>query len=313
MRKIVSYERDGAAREIAGTLRRDGAVIVRNALDPEVADELLAQLEPHLEREETGGGAFYGGRTKSFGNLFARDRSFSEHLLLNSMALEVTDHTLLPQFPMGGSQAVDAAGDAGPNPGGYDVLDLFAQAPRDPVHGPNCHHYRVHFGGGIQVWPGGGLQPLHREMDTYRPFIEHEPGQPDYVVAMNWAITDFTAENGATRIGLGSHRWPADRAPTEGDEAQAVMPKGSVLFWLGRTLHGLGANRTDRPRTGIITVFSADWLAQEENQFLAVPPEMARALPEKVQRLLGYRASIIGYVTGLDPENLLRSGRGGPI
>ncbi len=92
------------------------------------------------------------------------------------------------------------------------------------------------------------------------------------------------------------------------------MPKGSVLFWLGKTLHGLGENRTSQPRTGILFTLQVDWLTQEENQYMAVPPDIARELPERAQQLLGYRASLSrGWVEGRDSENLLRPAREGAL
>ncbi len=131
-------------------------------------------------------------------------------------------------------------------------------------------------------------------------------------MAVNYAGTDFTTENGATRIVPGSHRWSKDRAPDPHEEAQAVMPKGSALFWLGRSFHALGTNHTDENRAGLITIFSANWLTQEENQFFGVPPEFAETLPEQAQLLLGYRGGGVGWATGRDTENLLRPGDGQP-
>ena len=92
------------------------------------------------------------------------------------------------------------------------------------------------------------------------------------------------------------------------------MPKGSAVFWLGKTLHGLGASRDGAPRNGILFTFVVDWLATEENQYVAVPPEVARTLPERAQQVLGYRSSpTLGWVPGLDQENMLVSGKGGPL
>jgi ectoine hydroxylase-related dioxygenase (phytanoyl-CoA dioxygenase family) len=84
------------------------------------------------------------------------------------------------------------------------------------------------------------------------------------------------------------------------------MPKGSVVFWMGGTLHGLGVNRSDEPRTGIVCTLVVDWLTPEENTYFAVPPEIARSLPERAQQLLGYRSSIsLGCVAGRASENWL--------
>lgn len=84
------------------------------------------------------------------------------------------------------------------------------------------------------------------------------------------------------------------------------MPKGSVILWMGRALHGLAPNRTDEPRTGVFFLFSVDWLTQGVNSYLTVPPEIARELPKEAQQLLGYRASdSLNFVAGRNPECLL--------
>ena len=52
------------------------------------------------------------------------------------------------------------------------------------------------------------------------------------------------------------------------------------------------------------------WLRQEENQYLAVPPEIARTLPENLQRLVGYQLSGgLGFSgdVGKDPIEVLRT------
>ncbi len=128
-----------------------------------------------------------------------------------------------------------------------------------------------------------------------------------------WAVSDFTAENGATRVIPGSHLWEREREATEEDIVQAVMPKGSVLVWLGSLLHGMGVNGTDAPRTGLVSAYSVGCLRQEENQYLSCPPEVAAELPGKVQQLLGYKAHspILGWVEDRDWELLLRPGTRG--
>ena len=110
-----------------------------------------------------------------------------------------------------------------------------------------------------------------------------------------WALTDFTEANGATRIVPDSHR--TEGMPyTDADTEPAVMPRGSVVLYAGSAVHGGGANRTDDVRVGINVDYSLGWLRQEENQYLSVPPEIAAALPERVQRLMGYAMG--GYALG---------------
>ena len=57
-----------------------------------------------------------------------------------------------------------------------------------------------------------------------------------------WALTDFTEENGATRIVPGSHRF--DSKPEYGTHPPSIpaeMSRGSVLVWNGSLWHGGGA------------------------------------------------------------------------
>ena len=82
------------------------------------------------------------------------------------------------------------------------------------------------------------------------------------------------------------------------------MPRGSVLLYVGSLYHGGGANSSEASRRGINVGYTLSWLRQEENQYLACPPEVARDLPEEVARLAGYRrgAYALGYYGDLrDP------------
>ena len=74
------------------------------------------------------------------------------------------------------------------------------------------------------------------------------------------------------------------------------MPKGSVILFTGSVYHGGGANKSREPRLGIEVGYNLGWLRQEENQYLAVPPAIARQLPEKLQSLIGY--SMGSYALG---------------
>jgi hypothetical protein len=171
----------------------------------------------------------------------------------------------------------------------------------------SCRAYQLNLTQAIQIGPGEPQQLIHA--DDLMFSFEH-PGREAMINCM-WAVDDFTEENGATLLVPGSHKWPRDRIPEPHEISQGAMPKGSVLIYFGSLLHAGGANRTDTPRTGIVISYCLGWLRQAENQYLAVPSDIARSLPEDLQRLLGYfvHEPNLGCVEGQDPIRLLREGR----
>lgn len=147
----------------------------------------------------------------------------------------------------------------------------------------------------ITISPGETQQKLHRDQMAFDFF----PFPPDYHVQCNtmWALTDFTVDNGATHLVPGSS--VVDDATGLGLPAgQAEMRRGSVLFYDGKVLHGGGANRSTADRVGVNITYAVGWVRQEENQFLATPPELARTLDDDLLRMMGYQqgAFALGYV-----------------
>jgi ectoine hydroxylase-related dioxygenase (phytanoyl-CoA dioxygenase family) len=184
----------------------------------------------------------------------------------------------------------------------------------DRVLLPSCARYQLNLGHLIDRGPGAQAQLLHRDELVW----VHLP-QPhgEVQVASMIALEDFRAENGATRIVPGSHRWPRTRKPEAHEIADAVMPAGSAVIYLGSTIHGGGANSTrDEWRPGLHISYVLGWLRTEENNYLAVPPEIARTLPRAAQEVLGYAvhdaiASAGGYLGMLglrDPVDLMAEG-----
>ena len=157
---------------------------------------------------------------------------------------------------------------------------------------------------GIQIGAGEPEQMWHRDDSIYplkRPHAE-------VVLNTMWAFDDFTLDNGATRFAIGSHLWAPDRAPTDDDAVtRAVMPAGSVAFYLGSIWHGGGANHTDAPRLGVILEYAAAWLRPQENHVIGVPPDVVATLPTRLQELLGYNIfpPFMGYVDGRHPRRFL--------
>lgn len=165
-----------------------------------------------------------------------------------------------------------------------------------------CYHAQLTMTQAIRVLPGAAAQGLHRD-DNVFPFLHPRP--PSVLFGM-WALSEFDADNGATRLIPESHRWNDERAPAEDMTIAAEMSPGSLLLWEGATYHGAGANRTNQTRTGALIGYSLGWLRQFENQYLAVPPELARTLSPMMQELLGYKNhGYLGTYEGVDARELL--------
>ena len=167
--------------------------------------------------------------------------------------------------------------------------------------------FQLHLTQVIAIGPGEPAQTIHRDQWAFDFF----PFPRGYEVQCNtiWAMTDFTEENGATRVIPGSNHFDDRLRFNESDTEPAEMAKGSVLFYTGSIYHGGGANRSNAIRTGINITYNVSWLRQEENQYLSVPLEVARTLPVDLLRLMGYRlgAYALGYVDDTrDPIEIVR-------
>jgi ectoine hydroxylase-related dioxygenase (phytanoyl-CoA dioxygenase family) len=265
MSEVQSIDRNTSADEAMTILGRDGVVVYKNLLEDETMDQIRSELDAYVGRAYHGEGEFWGFKTKRFGALVTKSRTFAEQCAPNPQVLAVMDQLL----------------------------------------GPRCERYQLHVTMLVQIGPNESPQIMHRD-DGLMPFTH--PG-PQTLCNTMWALSDFTEENGATNVILGSHKWSDDRTPKASDEiVQAVMPKGSCLIYVGSVWHGGGANRSQETwRTGMICGYSLGWLRQEENMYLAVPPAVAKELPEHVQHLIGYKihGGFLGWVEGQDPHVVL--------
>ena len=157
----------------------------------------------------------------------------------------------------------------------------------------------------IRLHPGEQAQSWHTDDAFY-----HTPRPHSHPLAVTviWAIEDFTADNGATELIPGSHRWADDhpddrRAPA----ISAVMPAGSALLFDAALWHRGGHNRTTGTRLAISPQYCQPYLRPQESQLLIVPPDAARACSERMRTLLGYsiHPPFIGQVDGMHPLRLV--------
>ena len=158
----------------------------------------------------------------------------------------------------------------------------------------------------INLLPGETAQRVHIDDAFYKlPWP-----RPMMSVSTIWAIDDFTADNGATEIIPGSHRWDGTE-PASDDAAvrPVLMPAGSVVLFAGTLWHRGGANHSDRPRLAITPQYCRPWVRQQEQQILVVGAQATR-YSARIQSMLGYsiHPPFMGHVDGLHPRRLLDRG-----
>jgi ectoine hydroxylase-related dioxygenase (phytanoyl-CoA dioxygenase family) len=156
----------------------------------------------------------------------------------------------------------------------------------------------------INIGPGETAQPIHAD-DQLIPLPKPHPAT---VCNTMWALTDFTEDNGATRVISGTHL--ADDSPVFGDPYEsepAVMRRGSVLVWHGSLWHGGGANNTGERRIGVAMNYCAGYIRQQENQQLGVPLDMVARMPGRLRELVGYSIynGLIGHIDKRNPAKVL--------
>jgi ectoine hydroxylase-related dioxygenase (phytanoyl-CoA dioxygenase family) len=152
----------------------------------------------------------------------------------------------------------------------------------------------------ISIGPDEQPQLLHADDQLIPLPRPHVP----IICNTMWAITDFTEQNGATRLVPGSHLYGGAPDPSERyDTIAAEMSKGSVLVWVGSLWHGGGANLTDQRRIGIAMNYCAGYIRQQENQQLGIPVHVVKQFPRRLQELVGYSIynGLIGHIDKQHP------------
>jgi ectoine hydroxylase-related dioxygenase (phytanoyl-CoA dioxygenase family) len=175
------------------------------------------------------------------------------------------------------------------------ALNPVVRALADKVLLANCDRYHIHVTQVIRIMPGQPAQAIHRDRWLWGTWLKGLEPQLNTI----WALSDFTRENGATQVVVGSTEWPDARQALPEEIGYAEMTAGSVVIYTGSTFHGGGENVSNGDRVGLNISYSLGWLRQEENQYLSVPPEVAKTLDLELSKLLGYTLGryALGYYT----------------
>ena len=242
--------------EILAVLAQDGGVIVHNMLSPQVVANLLSELAPQSETSQVGPKSDNENVNHFWGQQTKRFTRLAQRS--QTFADEVLVHPILTGVA-------------------------------DELLKPYCASYWMNTGQMMIVMPGGAPQYMHRDSDDWPAMCS--PTAPPCQISCMFALSDFTAENGATRVAPGSHLWSDySRQATDEEITQAVMPAGSGMIYLGKTLHSAGANKTENePRFGMHLSYVLGWLTPEEAGCLGVTEDRAKTFTKQQQQLLGYR------------------------
>jgi ectoine hydroxylase-related dioxygenase (phytanoyl-CoA dioxygenase family) len=130
-------------------------------------------------------------------------------------------------------------------------------------------------------------QPLHVDMSA----LPDERGF--WVCNTVWLLDDFTADNGATRVVPGSHRWGrrpqevlADPMAPHPDEVLVLGRAGSIAVMNAHTWHGGTANRTPAPRLAMHAFYCRRDKPQQQYQKRLLDPAVQAALTPELRELL---------------------------
>jgi ectoine hydroxylase-related dioxygenase (phytanoyl-CoA dioxygenase family) len=149
--------------------------------------------------------------------------------------------------------------------------------------------------------PGASAGVLHAD----QVFVPEPWAQAPQGMNVAWCIDDFTRENGATEVVVGSHRW--NRMPTEADAhvrmVSAEAPAGSVIAFESRIWHRTGANTSrDQQRAAVFPFYTTTIYRTQENWFLSLSPGVVGAASETLLTLLAYKTEGFGLVYGRSPR-----------
>ena len=255
MLQILDTKRNSLT-EILAVLAQDGGVIAHNMLSPQVVANLLSELAPQSETSQVGPKSDNENVNHFWGQQTKRFTRLAQRS--QTFADEVLVHPILTGVA-------------------------------DELLKPYCASYWMNTGQMMIVMPGGAPQYMHRDSDDWPAMCS--PTAPPCQISCMFAFSDFTAENGATRVAPGSHLWSDySRQATDDEITQAVMPAGSGMIYLGKTLHSAGANKTENePRFGMHLSYVLGWLTPEEAGCLGVTEDRAKTFTKQQQQLLGYR------------------------
>lgn len=266
--QIQRFTRDHDPKALWQVVEEDGAVIIEGFLPREVIQKFDCELD--VRSKATKGGEmnqeFYqmpGPTTTKWMNDLTATCPTFRHEILNNVIL----HNLC-------NVAFEPHGD-------YWLLNGMA----------------------MEMMPGNPTQQIHNDHGTH-PILQYlRPDAPSPVFSIITAVTEFTESNGATRVILGSHRWPQGQKAKDDQAVRAALQPGDALVMHRSTKHGGAAHDADNQdhRRLLLTCMGTCQLAPYETN-VTVPRPIVESMTPLAQKMIGWRSTrpVISNVTGLN-------------
>ncbi|KAI9372982.1 PhyH-domain-containing protein [Aspergillus egyptiacus] len=243
------------ADAIFQVLQEDGCVIIEGFLTPQQVKTFNKEVDPHLKKWEMGQGSMQEtqlANMKQLSSLPLFSKTFRDDLMNHELLHEICKKAF----------------------------------------GPESGDYWLTTSSVLETDPGYGGQELHREHDGIPICTTLGRKSPEAMLNFLTALTDFTAENGATRLIPGSHLWEDfSQPPPSPDQAvPAEMNPGDAVLFSGKTLHGAGHNQTtDFLRRGFPLIMQSCQFTPVEAS-VAIPRSLVETMTPLAQKMVGWRS-----------------------
>ena len=157
--------------------------------------------------------------------------------------------------------------------------------------------------------PGAAVAVAHCDQPL---FPEHgvtvHGNKSPMVMNIAWCIDDFTEENGATEVVVGSHR-ETGVIPDEDQYVKVTAPAGTLIGLEGRTWHRAGANTSrGQQRRGVFGYFTIPRFRPQENWLLSLDEDYLKNASDDMLTLLAYKTTQCGMVYGVSPDVAIEKG-----
>ena len=277
MTELTRLKADASVAEICAALDEAGVVIVEHFYDDAWVKRYNSEVQPFIDNHQ---------RTYTGVDVF------DDFLGYNTVRLQ--------GLPAKTPALIDA------------LIDPRMLGVMDHLLLPVCTDYILSAAELIEIRQNETAQRLHTDNNSWPTAIQ---GLGPLCVNAMIALTDYTADNGATLVVPGSHLWSKGRVPSPEEIRPAEMPAGSVAIFSGETIHAGGTSMSDRIRRGLSVSYCAGWLRPVENCYLNLTVAQVAALPERAQELLGFDVydgtgrgnGVLGYYEMGNPKDLFKA------